>query len=128
MIVIPSLDLRAGACAHPPSAATEVESACPHPLAVARSWANVGFHRLSVIDLDADAGGGSNAALVEDIIRDGALDIQAAGGVQSTDQIERFADAGAARVVLGPRAIEEPRWLSHVAECFPGLLVVSTDV
>jgi phosphoribosylformimino-5-aminoimidazole carboxamide ribotide isomerase len=123
------MDLRGGASVQA-DAASESPSpiAIGHPIAMARAWANSGFQRLHVLDLDADNGTGSNASIVEDIIRDGALEVQAAGGIQSTDQIERFIDAGATRVIVGVRAIEEPRWLASVSELFPGLLVVSTDV
>ncbi|MDB4877305.1 MAG: 1-(5-phosphoribosyl)-5-(5-phosphoribosylamino)methylideneamino imidazole-4-carboxamide isomerase [Gemmatimonadetes bacterium] len=129
MIAIPSVDLRRGICIQPGvPAGSDDPIALGHPIAIARSWANAGFHRLHVLDLDADSGAGSNTSLVEDIVRDGALDVQASGGVQSTDQIERLVDAGATRVVVGPRAIEEPNWLGSVSELFPGMLVVSTDV
>lgn len=128
MIVIPSVDLRGGVCVLPANVGFDEPGSSYHPVSVARAWANSGFQRLNVVDLDADSGVGSNAGLLENIIRDGALDVQASGGVESTDRIQRFADAGATRVVLGARAIEEPRWLSSVAQLFPGLLVVSTDV
>jgi phosphoribosylformimino-5-aminoimidazole carboxamide ribonucleotide (ProFAR) isomerase len=129
MIAIPSVELRRGICVQPSAQQGSDEPvALGHPIAVARWWANAGFHRLNVHDLDADTGSGSNADLIEDIIRDGALDVQAGGGVQSTDQIERFIDAGAVRVVVGARAIEEPSWLASVSDLYPGLLVVSTDV
>src|SRR3954469_15894629 len=129
MIAIPSVDLRSGVCVQPTAADRQEQGAAlGHPVTVARSWANAGFHRVHVLDLDADSGNGSNASLVEDIIRDGALDVQAGGGVQSTDQIERFVDAGATRIVLGSRALDEPAWLASASEAFSGLLVVGTDV
>jgi phosphoribosylformimino-5-aminoimidazole carboxamide ribotide isomerase len=129
MIVIPTLELRGGICVPAGTLGPAGEpSGSSHPVAVVRAWANAGFRRLQVVDLDGDGGRDSNADVLEDIIRDGALDVQAAGDVNSIDQIERFADAGANRVVLDGRAIEEPRWLASVSDSFPGLLVVSTDV
>jgi phosphoribosylformimino-5-aminoimidazole carboxamide ribotide isomerase len=95
---------------------------------VARSWANAGFQRLHVIDADAESGAGTNAELVEDIVRDGVIEVQVSGGIQSTDQIERLVDTGAASVIVGLRGIEDPRWLASVAETFPGQLMVGTDV
>jgi phosphoribosylformimino-5-aminoimidazole carboxamide ribotide isomerase len=129
MIVIPTIDLRHGASVQPNPANGTDEAVSPgNPIALARSWAHAGFQRIHVVDTDADTGAGSNARLLEDIIRDGALEVLAGGGVQSTDHIERLADAGAARVVVGSRGIAEPHWLASVAEAFPGLIVVSTDV
>jgi phosphoribosylformimino-5-aminoimidazole carboxamide ribotide isomerase len=128
MIVIPSIDVRRGVCVHLRPADSAEDVSLGHPVTVARSWANAGFHRIHVRDVDADSGSGSNATVVEDVIRDGALDVQAGGGVQSITQIERYVDAGATRVVIGSRAIEEPGWLASVADLYPGLLVVRTDV
>jgi phosphoribosylformimino-5-aminoimidazole carboxamide ribotide isomerase len=88
----------------------------------------MGFRRLHVVDLDAATGAGSNQRVVEDILHDDDADVQVGGGIRSTDVIERLFDAGADRVVVGTRAIEEPDWLAHVSSLFPGLIVVATDV
>jgi phosphoribosylformimino-5-aminoimidazole carboxamide ribotide isomerase len=128
MIAIPTVTLRNGTCVRPAGLKTgSGDLPAGNAIAVARAWASDGFHRLQ-IDLASECESGSNVGLIEDIVRDGALEIQIGGGVQSLAQIERFAEAGASRVVLGSRALDEPDWLAHVAELFPGLLVVSTDV
>jgi phosphoribosylformimino-5-aminoimidazole carboxamide ribotide isomerase len=129
MIAIPSIDVRNRVCVRPAgvkNGATDLPSG--DAIVVARGWAAHGFSRLHVVDLDAESGTGSNAGLIEDIVRDGAVEIQVGGGVQSLEQIERLADAGATRIVVGGRALDEIDWLEHVAELFPGLLLVSTDV
>ena len=128
MIAIPTVDLRHGACVKPSNLTTSPDDFRVGAVAVARTWASYGFHRLQIIDRDAESGPGSNANLIEDVVRDGALQIQVGGGVQSLEQIERLADAGAAHIVLGARALDEPDWLAQVADLFPGLLVASTDV
>jgi phosphoribosylformimino-5-aminoimidazole carboxamide ribonucleotide (ProFAR) isomerase len=129
MIAIPSIDLRNGSCVKPTglqNGATDLPIG--DAIGMARSWAAHGFHRLQVVDRDAESASGSNASVIEDVVRDGAVEVQVAGGVQSLEQIERLADAGAMRVVVGDRALDEMDWLAHVAELFPGLLIVSTDV
>jgi len=129
MIAIPTLDLRHGTAVRTlVNSAADGGPSLGNPISLARTWATAGFRRLHVVDLDAANGGGSNAALMEEIIRDGALDVQAAGGVESTDAIERLIDAGAGRVVVGARALEERDWLEAAAESFPGLLVLETDI
>lgn len=127
MIAIPTVDLQNGACAKPIGPSTS-DFPTGDPLSVVRALAALGFHRVQINDRDAESGPGSNTALVEDIVRDGAADIQVAAGVQSLDQIERLSDAGACRIILAPRALDEPEWLMHVADLFPGLLIVATDV
>ena len=97
-------------------------------LDVARSWAAVGFPRIHLVDRDAIAGSGCNGLLVEEIVRDGAVEVQINGAAESGEQIEQLVSAGAVRVVLGPRWLDEPEWLASTAELYPGLLIVAADV
>ena len=128
MIAIPAVDLRGG-CVQLAGGLYEGERVRPEdPLAVARSWARFGFQHLHVVDLDAATGRGSNAALVQELLFDRSLAIQVGGGVRSADAIERLLADGAAAVVIGRKAIEEPEWLSEVALAFPGELIVAADV
>lgn len=129
MIAIPAVDLRDGAVVQLVGGSYAQERVrLGDPSGVARSWAQMGFRRLHVVDLDAATGAGSNQRVVEDILHDDDADVQVGGGIRSTDVIERLFDAGADRVVVGTRAIEEPDWLAHVSSLFPGLIVVATDV
>jgi len=127
MIAIPSIDLRNGSCVKP-TGVTAVDFPSGDPLTVARSLAALGFRRIQINDRDSESAAGTNTALIEDIVRDGAVDVQVTGGVRSLDQVERLSDAGACRVILAPRALDEPEWLLRVADLFPGLLIVATDV
>lgn len=130
MIAIPSVELRHGLCVQPSIGSNTGAAAAPvgEPIGVVRGWANLGFRRAFIVDGDALAGTGSNASLVEDILRDGALDLDVSSAASSSDEIERLVDAGALRVVLGPRALNEPEWLASTCALYPGMLVVSTDV
>jgi len=127
LLAIPSIEIRAGVCADPHAGAAQ-GLGISDPIAMARAWASSGFRRVHVRDLDAISCRGSNADLLEDMARDGAVELQIDASIQSGDQIERLLDAGAAQVVLGPRAIEETEWTIGVAGAYPGLLVVETDV
>jgi len=98
------------------------------PLAIARTWGMQGFRRIHLADADAIAGTGSNSALVDEIIRDGAVEVQVSDAAESSDRIEQVITAGAVRVVVGPRGLEEPDWLSGATELYPGLLIVATHV
>ena len=129
MIAIPAVDLREGACVQLVGGSYADERVrLADPVAVAESWTHAGFRRLHVVDLDAATGNGSNSALVEEIIREAGVEVQVGGGIRSTEQVQQLFDAGAYRVVVGTRALEEPEWLAHVADLFPGLIVVATDV
>jgi len=111
-----------------PSGEEGAGSTLGDPLAIARTWGMQGFRRIHLVDADAIAGTGSNSALVDEIIRDGAIEVQVADAAESSDRIEQVIAAGAVRVVVGPRGLEEPDWLSGAAELYPGLLIVATDV
>jgi phosphoribosylformimino-5-aminoimidazole carboxamide ribotide isomerase len=129
MLAIPRLEVRSGLAVQSagPGDADNV-SALGDPIAVARSLGNLGFHRIHVVDGDAIAGSGSNADRIEDVIRDGSVEVEVSDGTDSADGIERMLSAGAVRVVVGSRGLEERDWLTGVAELYPGLLIVSTDV
>jgi phosphoribosylformimino-5-aminoimidazole carboxamide ribotide isomerase len=124
MIVLPTVEIRNGACTSAPGAEARFRLSAEDPTSVARAWATEGFSTLHVVDADAVAGIGSNAELIDAILRDGEIDVQANGGVQTDDAIHRLIDAGAARIVLGTRAVAEVDWLSSLADQNPGQLVV----
>ena len=129
MIVIPAVDLREGACVQLVGGEYSREQVrLDDPVWVARAWSQQGFRRLHVVDLDAATGRGENRALIRDILALGEFEVQVGGGVRSIDRIEQLLDAGAARVVLGTRALEEPDWLAEMAGLFPGELIVAADV
>lgn len=117
MIVIPALNLRDGESVQLPDA-----------IEVARSWAAMGFGRLHVTDLDAASGRGDNAALVTSLLHSIDAEIQVGGDVHTIDEVDRLLQAGADRVVVGARAIEEASWLGDVASQFPGRVAVAALV
>lgn len=130
MIVMPAMDLRDGGCVYrngngaPADGFTRIGDA----LDVARGWEHAGFRHLHIVDLDAAMNSGSNALLVEDVIREGSIDVQVGGGVRSTDHAQRLFEAGATRIVVGSRAIEEPDWLANLVELFPNVIVLAADI
>lgn len=130
MIVIPAIDLREGACVQLVGGAYEEERVrMDDPVAAAREWARLGFTQLHVVDLDAATGRGSNLAVVRAILHEGLFDaVQVGGGVRGEDAVDALLDAGAARVVVGTRALEDPDWLAETCARFPGALVVAADV
>jgi phosphoribosylformimino-5-aminoimidazole carboxamide ribotide isomerase len=129
MIAIPAVDLRDGACVQLVGGSYEHERVrIDDPREVARNWAELGFHRLHLVDLDAATGRGSNKELVTELLRDRKASVQVGGGVRDTDAIDRLLRQGADRVVVGTRAIEDETWLSGAVSLFPGRLIVAADV
>jgi len=129
MIAIPAVDLRDGACVQLVGGSYSKERVrLPNPVAVAQRWIEHGFTRLHVVDLDAATDLGSNAAIIDAIVRQSNVAVQVGGGIRSTSAIERMLSAGAKRVVVGTRALEDPDWLVDQAERFPRAIVVAADV
>jgi len=129
MRVFPAIDLRGGACVQWVGGEPEAEKIrLPDPLEVARRWRDTGFKALHVVDLDAALGSGSNAALVASILKQvPGLEVEVGGGVRDADSIQRWIDLGAARVLVGTKALEDPSWLEEVAFQFPGKLILAAD-
>jgi phosphoribosylformimino-5-aminoimidazole carboxamide ribotide isomerase len=129
MLAIPAIDLREGHVVQLVGGAYDREEVrLDDPRRVARQWALAGFARLHVVDLDAATGRGSNRDLVTDVLRDGAAPCQVGGGVRTEDDVQYLLDAGAACVMLGTRALEDPDWLERTAHAHPGRCLLAADV
>jgi phosphoribosylformimino-5-aminoimidazole carboxamide ribotide isomerase len=129
MIAIPAVDLRDGACVQLIGGEYAAERIrLPDPVAVALEWEAKGFQMLHVVDLDAATGHGSNAALIEKVLSRTTVPVQVGGGVRDRDRIAALFDAGAARVVVGTRAIEDETWLHEIVDEWPHQIVVAADV
>lgn len=129
MIAIPAVDLRDGACVQLVGGSFSDERVrLDNPLEVARSWEHYGFHRLHVVDLDAATGRGSNLPMVRSLLSDCSVPVQVGGGVRSSEAVSDLLDAGASRVIVGTRAIEEPDWIADLAARHPGEIIVACDV
>jgi len=129
VIAIPAVDLRDGACVQLVGGSfAEEKVRIENPVDVARSWEHYGFRRLHVVDLDAATGRGSNIAVVRSLLFDSGVPVQVGGGVRSSELVQDLLEAGAASVIVGTRAIEEPDWLAELAARHPGEIIVACDV
>ena len=129
MIVIPAVDLRGGRCVQLIGGSYDREMvSLDDPVAVAERWVAEGFTMLHVVDLDAATGRGSNAEIVERIVKTPGTAVQVGGGIRTADQVERLLGIGAARVVVGTRALEDRQWLQQISAANPGRVVVAMDV
>lgn len=129
MIAIPAVDLREGACVQLVGGSFHEERVrLDDPVEVAASWARYGFSWLHVVDLDAATGRGSNLPLVRELLTETSVPVQVGGGVRSGEQVEELLDAGASRIIVGTRALEEEEWIADLANHHPGSIVVACDV
>ena len=129
MIAIPAVDLREGACVQLVGGDYANERIrLAEPVSVAREWAQYGFRRLHVVDLDAATGRGSNRDIVNELLREIPAEVQVGGGVRSTSDVEDLVASGARAVVIGTRAFEDADWLARLAHTYPNEILVAADV
>jgi phosphoribosylformimino-5-aminoimidazole carboxamide ribotide isomerase len=129
MIAIPAVDLRDGACVQLVGGEYGAERIrLPDPVAVALDWEAKGFQALHIVDLDAATGRGNNRRVIERLLNRTDLDVQVGGGIRDRTAIEWLIEAGADRVVIGTRALEDEEWLAEMAAEWPRQLVVAADV
>ena len=128
MIVFPAIDLRGGRVVQWIGGRPESEQvSLPDPPAIARRWQEAGFAALHVVDLDAALGRGDNRQAIHAILAATALPVQVGGGVRTTGDAGELLAAGAARVLVGTRAVRDRAWLVELTSAHPGRIVVAAD-
>lgn len=129
MIPYAAIDLRGGRVVQLVGGEPGTERvSLPDAVAVARQWVDAGFRALHVVDLDAALGSGDNRARVLEVIRAVEVPVQVGGGVRDEETAAALLDAGASRVIVGTRAVEDPEWLAALVARFPERVVVAADV
>jgi len=128
MIAIPAVDVRDGACVQLVNGSYDAERVrLDDPRAIAREWSRVGFQHLHLVDLDAATGAGANQEVIEAILTDRGAIVQVGGGVRTGERVDALLRRGAARVIIGTRAFEEPDWVAEQAARHPGTIIVAAD-
>lgn len=89
------------------------------PAKTARQWAQAGASWLHVVNLDGafDEKGNVNWQVMPDLAAAG-LPIQMGGGIRSLKDIAQALNRGAARVILGTMAVEEPDTVAEAVRFF----------
>jgi phosphoribosylformimino-5-aminoimidazole carboxamide ribotide isomerase len=129
--IVPSIDLRNGSVVRLKQGdyARQVNYDVD-PIATAQSFRAAGAKWMHIVDLDgAKDGKPVQTDLIARIIAASGLAVEAGGGVRSTDDIQRLLDAGASRVVVGTKAIEDWSWFQSLARDpkFANKLVLALD-
>jgi phosphoribosylformimino-5-aminoimidazole carboxamide ribotide isomerase len=128
MIAAPAIDLREGRCVQlvggDPS---RMKISLPDPADVAERWWRRGFTTLHLVDLDAALGSGDNLALLKEVIASTPARTQVGGGIRDDARAEALLAAGADRIVVGTRALDDPDWLEGLAVRHPGRVMVAAD-
>ena len=128
--VIPAVDLRGGRCVRlRQGQASEVTVYSDAPEDMARHWAAQGAAALHIVDLDgAFAGRPEHTAVIRAMIAAVQhIPVQVGGGLRTDADIQAVLDAGAARAIIGTRALGSAEELRRLAEKFGANLAVGID-
>ncbi len=125
----PAVDLREGRCVQLVGGRIETERvSIPDPVAQALRWRDAGFRVLHVVDLDAALSLGENRSVIQEIVAATDASVQVGGGVRDEAAAGALLDSGVDRVIVGTRAVDDPRWLEALALRHPGRIMVAADV
>ena len=153
MIILPAIDLLGGHCVRLKQGKyDQVTDYGNDPAAVARKFMDAGAEWLHVVNLDGARQGalGSSVTVFKGKltrktllsgppeVNDDAMKsiikavgrhmkIEMGGGIRTTEDVERVLNIGVDRVIVGTRAIQEPKWLVEVSERFPDRIALGLD-
>lgn len=137
MIVLPAIDLRCGRCVRLQQGRVEAETVYDDdPVAVARRWVVQGAEWLHVVNLDGALNELHNVqrtpALPVNLSRLAEIhqavpetSIQFGGGLRSLADVETALGLGAARVVLGTAAVQNPALVAEAVGRFGAARIVA---
>ena len=117
--LIPAIDLIDGKCVRLTKGDYgQVKTYDEQPVEVAKRFADMGFKRLHVVDLDgAKVGHTVNIKVVGEIVRKTNLVVDFGGGIQSDEDINRAFENGVEMITIGSVAVKCRKlfkdWLHH---------------
>ena len=98
------------------------------PVEQAGKYKDHGFKNLHIVDLDGALTGETvNIDIIEEIVGKFDLKIEIGGGVRNFESIQKYADAGVEKVILGSAAIKDKNFLKETCEKFPGKIALGLD-
>jgi 1-(5-phosphoribosyl)-5-[(5-phosphoribosylamino)methylideneamino] imidazole-4-carboxamide isomerase/N-(5'phosphoribosyl)anthranilate isomerase len=129
LTLLPAVDLLDGQAARLVQGAMGTQTAYGDPVRAACSFVEQGAAWLHVVDLDAAFGRGPRnrqqlARVVEAVA---PVRVEASGGVRRAADLAALLDLGAARVVIGTAALEDPEWVLAACERHGDAVAVGLD-
>ena len=99
------------------------------PMGMVDYWVAQGAARIHFVDLDgAFMGAPCNQSIISSIARSYPnLSIQLGGGIRSAEIIESYLLAGVDQLIIGTKAVDEPKFVSEMCKLFPGHIYIGLD-
>ncbi len=129
MIILPAIDLMDGCAVRLYKGDYEQKTVYSRdPVSVMRDFADAGAEFAHVVDLDgAKSGQTVNLPVIERLVRVG-IPIEVGGGIRTMETVERYLDAGAARVILGTAAVKDRALLTAAIDKCGDRIAVGADL
>ncbi len=126
--LLPAIDVKDGKAVRLVQGELSAQSQYGDPREVAQEFLAAGAEWIHLVDLDAAFGTGSNAALLEVVIKSVNLRVELSGGIRDDESLRRALATGCERVNLGTAALENPEWTAKVISEFGERIAVGLDV
>ena len=98
------------------------------PVEQAKKYQDHGFKNLHIVDLDgALTGQLINLDIIQDIISKFDLKVEVGGGIRNFENIKKYVDIGAEKVILGSAAIKDKDFLKEACQKFPNKIALGLD-
>jgi len=129
MVIIPAIDLLDGQVVRLEQGRREAVTVySKDPVGEARRWADAGVTWLHVVDLNgAFDGTYTNLPIARRIIEACRINVELSGGIRTKETLSKALGAGAARVVLGTKACEDPEFVQQAADRYGRKIAVAID-
>ena len=98
------------------------------PVEQAKKYQDHGFKNIHIVDLDGALTGQTiNSDIIQDIISKFDLKVEVGGGIRNFENIKKYVDIGAEKVILGSAAIKNKDFLKEACEKFPNKIALGLD-
>lgn len=99
-----------------------------NPVEVAKKWETLGAEFIHIVDLDgAKSGSSENFEIIKNIAASVNVPIEVGGGIRTAEDIDKFLEAGVARVIIGTSALESPNVVKRAVEKHGDKIAVGID-
>ena len=130
MLIIPAIDIKNGQCVRLRQGDLNDDTVFSSDLlAVADQWVEQGARRLHIVDLDgAVSGKPVHLESIAAICRSHPdLPVQIGGGIRSLETAQAYFDAGVSYLIIGTKAVNEPKFIEQLTSDFPDKIIVGLD-
>ena len=98
------------------------------PVDQAGKYKDHGFKNLHIVDLDGALTGETvNLEIIKEIVNQFNFKVEIGGGVRNFESIQKYADVGVEKVILGSAAINDKKFLKEACLKFPNQIALGLD-